>query len=82
MVQNVLKTPAIRLAARGAELRARATPVTDPAKVAEVIEGFRAKYGARSVEQYNPKRDVAVEIQLATSEGSSRPRDAARFVAE
>jgi hypothetical protein len=38
----VLKTSAIRLAAGGAEYRAPATPITDPAKVTEVVENFGA----------------------------------------
>jgi deazaflavin-dependent oxidoreductase (nitroreductase family) len=60
--KNVLKTPAVRLEAAGAEYSARATPVTDPAKVDEIVESFRAKYGARDVESYYPKHDVAVEV--------------------
>ena len=63
--QNVLKTPTIRLATGGAQLTARATPITDPARVGEILEMFRAKYGARDVESYYPKQDVAVEVPLA-----------------
>ncbi len=63
--KNVLKTPTIRLAAGGTEYSARATPLTDAAKVDEVVESFRAKYGAADVEAYYPKHDVAVEIGLA-----------------
>lgn len=62
--KNVLKTPAIRLAAGDTEYRARAIPVTGPAKVAEVVERFRAKYGARDVEAYYPKHDVALEVPV------------------
>ena len=61
--KNALRTPAIRLSARGAEEAGQATPITDAAKVAEVIERFSAKYGASNVERYYPKRDVAVEVQ-------------------
>jgi hypothetical protein len=60
--RNVLKTPAIRLAAGGMDYGAQATPVTDPGKVAEVVDGFRAKYGATDVKAYYPKLDVAVEV--------------------
>jgi deazaflavin-dependent oxidoreductase (nitroreductase family) len=60
--KNVLKTPAIRLAAGESEYRARATPITDPAKVDEVVAQFREKYGSRDVDAYYPKRDVAVEV--------------------
>ena len=63
--KNVLKDPAVRLTADGAQLTARATPITDPARVAEVVDKFRAKYGAQNVEAYYPKHDVAVEVPLA-----------------
>jgi deazaflavin-dependent oxidoreductase (nitroreductase family) len=62
--KNLLKTPTIRLAAEGTECSAQATPLTDAAKVAEVVESFRTKYGARDVEAYYPKHDVAVEIAV------------------
>ena len=62
--KNVLKTPTIRLAAGGSDYSAQATPVTDPAKVDEVVESFRAKYGAKDVESYYPKHDVALEVPL------------------
>jgi hypothetical protein len=41
------------------------TPTSDPAKVEQVLGKFRAKYGARDVEAYYPKQDVAVEVRLA-----------------
>jgi hypothetical protein len=63
--RNVVKTPAIRLAAGGTEYTARAVPITDPIKVDEVVENFRARYGARDVESYYPKHDVAVEVSPA-----------------
>jgi deazaflavin-dependent oxidoreductase (nitroreductase family) len=62
--KNVLKTPTIRLAAEAAELNATATPTSDTANVEQVLDKFRAKYGARDVEAYYPKRDVAVEVPL------------------
>jgi deazaflavin-dependent oxidoreductase (nitroreductase family) len=62
--KNVLKTPTIRLAAEGAQLTARATPITDPPRVGEILDKFRARYGARDVERYYPKQDVAVEVPL------------------
>ena len=62
--KNVLKTPTIRLAAEGAQLNATVTPASDAAKVEQVLDKFRAKYGARDVEAYYPKQDVAVELPL------------------
>jgi deazaflavin-dependent oxidoreductase (nitroreductase family) len=63
--RNVLKTPTIRVSAGGDAATARAIPITDPTKVREVVEKFRAKYGAEAVEKYYPQRDVAVEVPLA-----------------
>jgi deazaflavin-dependent oxidoreductase (nitroreductase family) len=62
--RNVLRTPAIRLAAGGAELAASAAPVTDPARVGEIVDLFRAKYGARDVAAYYPKQNAAVQVPL------------------
>ena len=63
--KNVLKTPTIHLAAEEAQLNATVTPTSDAAKVQRVLDKFRAKYGARDVEAYYPKQDVAVEVPLA-----------------
>jgi deazaflavin-dependent oxidoreductase (nitroreductase family) len=62
--KNVLKNPAIRIEARGAQAEARAVPVTDAARVASIVEKFREKYGARDVKKYYSKLDVAVLAQL------------------
>jgi hypothetical protein len=61
--KNVLKTPATRLAAGGAQLTAKAIPIADPAEVGEILDRFRARYGARDVAAYYPKQDVALEAQ-------------------
>ena len=63
--KNILKTPTIRLAAEAAQLNATASPTSDAANVEQVLDRFRAKYGARDVEAYYPKQDVAVEVPLA-----------------
>ena len=63
--KNALRTPAIRLAAGNAQLSANASPISDAAKIGHVLDSFRAKYGARDVEAYYPKQDVAVKIPLA-----------------
>ena len=62
--KNVLKTPTIRLAAEAAQLNATATPTSDTTNVEQVLDRFRAKYGARDIEAYYPKQDVAVEVPL------------------
>jgi deazaflavin-dependent oxidoreductase (nitroreductase family) len=63
--KNVLKVPTIRLAAGRAQLSAPATAIPDPAEVSEILDKFRAKYGARDVAAYYPKQDAAVDVRLA-----------------
>jgi hypothetical protein len=63
--KNVVKTPTLQLAADGAEYSATAMPVTDPGIVAQVVDDFRAKYGAEYVADYYPHPNVAVEVPLA-----------------
>ena len=63
--KNILKTPTIRLAAEAAQLTATVTPTSDTAKVEQILDKFRAKYGARDIEAYYPKQDVAVEVPLS-----------------
>jgi deazaflavin-dependent oxidoreductase (nitroreductase family) len=62
--KNVRKTPTVRLSLGGAETTAEAHPITDPEKVEEVVDAFRAKYGDADVEAYYPKHDVAAEVSL------------------
>ena len=63
--KNVLHNPTLTLAAGGITWTAKAKPITDSAKVGEVVEKFRAKYGAGNVKKYYSKFDVAVEVPLA-----------------
>jgi len=63
--KNVLKTPSIRLAAKGSEYSARAVAIRDAARVSDVAEKFRAKYGTGEVKKYYAKFDVCVEVPLA-----------------
>jgi deazaflavin-dependent oxidoreductase (nitroreductase family) len=61
--KNVLKNPAIRVEARGADAEFHVVPVTDAKQVSSVVEKFRAKYGAGDVKKYYSKFDVAVLAQ-------------------
>lgn len=63
--KNVLRVPTIRLTAGGAQMTARATPITDPTKVAEIVNKFRVKYGASEVASHYSKQDVAMEVRLS-----------------
>jgi len=62
--KNVLKNPAIRIDARGAEAEFSAIPITAPKQVSSVIEKFREKYGASDVKKYYSKLDVAAVAQM------------------
>jgi hypothetical protein len=62
--KNALKNPTIILAAKGAKRTAKATPLADPAPVRDIVEKFRAKYGAGEVKKYYSKFDVAVVVSL------------------
>jgi deazaflavin-dependent oxidoreductase (nitroreductase family) len=62
--RNVLKNPAIRIDARGAEGEFRANPIADAKTVKSVIEKFREKYGATDVKKYYSKFDVAVVAEM------------------
>jgi len=63
--KNILKTRTMRLNADGKEWTAEVTPITDQAKVRDIVEKFRRKYGADQVKKYYSKFDVAVEVPLA-----------------
>jgi hypothetical protein len=63
--KNVLRVPTIRLTAGGAQMTARATPITDPTKVAEIVDKFRVKYGAQEVASHYSKQNVAMEVRLS-----------------
>jgi deazaflavin-dependent oxidoreductase (nitroreductase family) len=62
--RNVLATPAVRLAAAGTQYTADAVPVTDAGNIAQILDAFRAKYGARDVASYYPNPNAAVQITL------------------
>jgi deazaflavin-dependent oxidoreductase (nitroreductase family) len=62
--KNLVATPTVRLAVGGREVEARAIPVTDSRRVADITGAFRAKYGNENFERLYPKPDAAVEVSL------------------
>ena len=62
--KNVLKNPAIRIHAGGAQIELKVVSVTDATPVKSVIEKFRDKYGANDVKKYYSKLDVAIVAQV------------------
>jgi len=63
--RNLLRNPAISIAARGLRAKLRAAPITRPAAVSSVIRKFGRKYKARIVRKLYSKFDVAVRLNLA-----------------
>lgn len=72
--KNVRKDPTVTLAAKGVTFTAKVTPITDAARVQDIVEKFRAKYGAGEVQKYYSKFDVALKIPLARARGSNPVR--------
>ncbi len=62
--KNVLKKPTMQISAGGIKISVEAKPVTDVARVKEIADKFRAKYGTGEVKKYYSKFDVGVEIDL------------------
>ncbi|MCI0528768.1 MAG: nitroreductase/quinone reductase family protein [Nitrospira sp.] len=62
--KNVLKTPTMNISAEGAQITAEVKPITDRTQVNQIVEKFRAKYGAGEVKKYYSKFDACVEISL------------------
>jgi deazaflavin-dependent oxidoreductase (nitroreductase family) len=62
--RNIAKTPEIRLAVDGAELRVTAKTIEDPAAVEDTVGKFGEKYGADRVAEYYPQQDGFVEVPL------------------
>jgi deazaflavin-dependent oxidoreductase (nitroreductase family) len=65
--KNVLKNPAMRVDARGADAEVKAVPITDAKQVSSVVDKFRGKYGAGDVKKYYSKFDVAILAQMPGS---------------
>jgi deazaflavin-dependent oxidoreductase (nitroreductase family) len=62
--RNIVKTPEIRLAADGEELRVTAKPIEDASAVQDTVEKFGEKYGADRMDDYYPKQNAFVEVPL------------------
>ena len=62
--KNVVKNPSMKIEARDASGEFRARVIREPGRVSEVVEKFRAKYGAGDVKKYYAGFDVAVEMDV------------------
>jgi hypothetical protein len=62
--KNLLKIPAIQLAARGKAFTSSASLLTEETQVRKVIDRFRGKYGTGQINSLYKGFDVAVEVPL------------------
>lgn len=62
--RNVLANPEVTLAAKGRKLAAQANPLSDPARISEVVDRFRSKHGADDVKKYYSGLDAAVAVSI------------------
>jgi deazaflavin-dependent oxidoreductase (nitroreductase family) len=62
--KNVLAEPTMQISIGGRKVTVKANLISDPRKVAEVVEKLRSKYGAGEVKRYYSKLDAALEIGI------------------
>jgi len=62
--KNVLAEPTMQISSGGRKVTVKATAISDPHRVAEVVEKLRSKYGAGEVKKYYSKLDAALEVSL------------------
>ncbi len=62
--KNVQKSKKIKISSGKISLDLAAKPITEPKKVASVVEKFRKKHGDGDVKRYYSVYDVAVELNL------------------
>jgi hypothetical protein len=59
----------LRLTTDGASVTATAAPITDRARVPEVVGKFQAKYDAGPITATFRKLDIAIEVSVPESAG-------------
>lgn len=62
--KNAAANPIVTVIVNGNELHARANPIVEPEKVAEVVDRFRSKHGPDEIKKYYAKLDVALSVPL------------------
>jgi deazaflavin-dependent oxidoreductase (nitroreductase family) len=75
--KNVLRDPRIRISARGAEAKFKATVVKDPKVVSAIVDKFREKYGKADIKRYYSKLDVAVVVNFSKGDTAREEGDGA-----
>ena len=62
--KNVLKSKEMRISSGDLSLRLTPKPITEPKRVATIIDRFRKKHGEGDVRRYYSVFDAAVELTL------------------
>jgi deazaflavin-dependent oxidoreductase (nitroreductase family) len=60
--KNILTNPEVQIAAKARTIVMKAKPVQVSAKVVDIVQKFRLKYGAAEISKYYSKLDAAVEV--------------------
>jgi hypothetical protein len=63
--KNIVKNPQVRITIGAESYTGLARPIKDQNGISEVVELFKAKYGASDVKKYYPRLDVAIRVNLA-----------------
>ena len=62
--KNVLAEPTMQIFAGERKLTTKAIPVSNPRRVAELVDKLRSKYGPGEVKKYYSKLDAALEVAI------------------
>src|SRR5262245_58854208 len=65
--RNIIKNPTVRITISGESFNGLAQPIKDQHEISEVIDQFKAKYGAGDVKKYYPRLDAASKVNLLLS---------------
>ena len=63
--KNIVRNPQVRITIGAESYTGLAKPIRDQHGISEVIELFKAKYGAGDVKKYYPRLDAASRVSLA-----------------
>ncbi len=62
--QDLLANPDVTISVKGKRMAAKAKPIREGAKVAEVVDRFRQKHGPDEIKKYYVKLETAVTVAL------------------
>jgi len=62
--KNIVKNPQVKITIDAESYTGLAKPIKDQHEISEVIELFKAKYGAGDVKKYYPRLDAASRVNL------------------